>query len=167
VAYEARAIANFILDYAEKRNYPITIMALLKIIFFGHGWNFARTRRPLIREPFEAWKNGPVVRIVWESFRDEAGRPITGRATRLNPVTQETSVVRYDLDAETASFLESIVETYADVHAFELSNMTHAKGSPWDRAWNAPGGKVRAGMLISNDEIEQYFIQSAKQHTNH
>lgn len=167
MAYEARAIANFILDYADMRGYPITIMALLKIIFFGHGWNFARVRKPLIREPFEAWKDGPVVRIVWESFRDEAGRPITGRATRYDPVTEERSTVRYDLDSETASFLESIVETYADYHAFELSDMTHAKGSPWDRVWNAPGGKVRAGMVISNDEIKQYFIRSAKEHTSH
>ena len=44
--YDARAVANFILDLAERDGRALTQVALLKILYFAHGWvgsSFIRT----------------------------------------------------------------------------------------------------------------------------
>lgn len=158
--HDARALANFLLDYASGQKCPITIMALLKILYFAHGWHLAKTGAPLVRNNFEAWQLGPVVRIVWECFRDQGDKPITSRATKFDPIAQ-THVVAYCEPAEDeASLLRSAVRAYGWIDAMALSQMTHRTGSPWDRVWNAPDGRVVAGMRISNEAIRQHFLTS-------
>lgn len=162
MSYDSREIANFTLDYSEEKQLSITIMTLLKIIYFAHGWNFIRSDTPLIKEPFEAWENGPVVRVVWEAFRGQGSARIITRAKRLDPLTQRKSIVPYEIAEETADFIRFIIDTYGKYTAFQLSNMTHEQGSPWDRVWNAPNGKVRAGMFITNEEIKKFFRDRAR-----
>lgn len=62
--YDARDIANFFLDAAERNQTTLSITSLLKIIYFAHGWHLAEFGLPLIGQPFEAWQHGPVVRVV-------------------------------------------------------------------------------------------------------
>jgi uncharacterized phage-associated protein len=48
--YDARAIANLLLEFAETRNVRLTQIALLKLLYFAHGWYLARTGKPLIHK---------------------------------------------------------------------------------------------------------------------
>lgn len=160
MAHDPRAIANFLLKHAKDQRRPLTTMALLKIIYFAHGWHLARTGKPLIRSAFEAWEHGPVVRIVYDCFRKHGDDPIETFATRFDPDTGKRVVVPFALSDEEATLLRDVFKAYGWLDAFQLSEITHAPGSPWDRVWNSPDRKVIVGMRISDEAIRQHFLRS-------
>jgi uncharacterized phage-associated protein len=157
--YDAREVANFFLDYGALRGMGVTVMSMLKIIYFAHGWHLARYNSPLVKNAFEAWKHGPVVRVVYECFREAGEQPITSRATRLDPVTASSSLVTYSFCQQEAEFLEQIFRTYSTLHAFRLSDLTHEPGSPWDDVWNGAAGSTTPGMKLSNASIRAHFMR--------
>lgn len=159
--YDARAVANFILDLADRDAVKLTQVSLLKIVYFAHGWYLATKRRPLVTQPIEAWEYGPVIKVVRDAFKDFEARPITKRAERLILQTGELQVVQPDLSSEDAQFVEDVYKHYRQFDAWELSDITHERGSPWDRVWNPVGASGRLGLRIRNDEIEAHFLEIA------
>jgi uncharacterized phage-associated protein len=99
---------------------------LQKIVYFTQAWHLAWTGRPLFDEPFEAWPNGPVVRSVY----------------RENRYSELPSSV--DLDEETRSIIEAVVEHYCQFDTDTLIALTHAD-APWIEARKgiAPGQPSR------------------------
>lgn len=159
--HDARAVANFLLDYAELRGKKLTIMALLKILYFAHGWHLAKFGSPLVRNGFEAWRDGPVVRSVYYCFRQHRKDPIRTRATRFDPATEKYEKAKYYLNDEQAGLLKWVFDTYGHLNAFQLSSLTHEPGSPWDLIWNGPRDKIVLGMRISDDLIRGHFLMSS------
>jgi uncharacterized phage-associated protein len=45
---------------------------------------FFYVNQPLIKNDFEAWENGPVVRVVREAFKRYGKSPITSRAEKFD-----------------------------------------------------------------------------------
>jgi uncharacterized phage-associated protein len=160
-AYDARAVANFVLDLAERDSQPLTQISLLKILYFAHGWYLAAKGRPLVSQPIEAWKYGPVIKVVKDAFKEFEGKPINKRAERLILQTGEIQMVRPDLREEDAEFVESVFRQYRRFGAWELSDITHEQGSPWDAVWNPKISSGRLGLRIRNDEIREYFLAVA------
>jgi len=156
--YDARSIANFILDRADEDRYELTQLSLLKLIYFAHGWYLAERGRPLVSQPVEAWQYGPVIKVVRDAFKDAGKKPIRTRAQRLIVLTGECEEVVPALAAEDASFVTSVYRSYKHHDAWTLSEMTHEVGSPWYKVWN-PGASVgRLGLRIKNEEIRQHFL---------
>lgn len=158
MAFDARAVANFLLDYAEKKQLRFSLLALMKVIYFAHGWYLAKHDSALVKQRFEAWENGPVVRVVWEAFRGKGAEPIVSRARRLDVASNVSSTVEYEFPPDIESFLRSVCDAYTQLHAYELSRMTHEVGSPWDQVWNSISGQVSVGMPISDESIREWFV---------
>lgn len=158
--HDARAIANFFLDRASNRGAKLTTMTLLKVLYFAHAWYLAKEGSPLVAQPFEAWQYGPVNRVVYDQFKDFGKSPIEGRAVSFDPSTPGFCETKYNLDAETEVFLNNIFDYYAQFHPFQLSDLTHEKGSPWDVIWAEAERKAVPGMLIPNDLIAAWFKRS-------
>ncbi|HEY0836797.1 MAG TPA: type II toxin-antitoxin system antitoxin SocA domain-containing protein [Azospirillum sp.] len=160
--YDAREISNYLLDIAEEQNKKLTNMSILKIIYFAHGWYLAAFGKPLVKNRFEAWQYGPVIRVVYDQFSKFRNNYITSRALILNLDKECYDIAKPNLTPNDASFIRDVFKYYADMNAFALSDITHAPGSPWDKVWNNNNGKVRVGMVISNDEIREYFLSISK-----
>lgn len=155
--YDARAVGNYVLDLGDRVNVNITQISLLKIIYFAHGWYLTAFSIPLVKQPIEAWQYGPVIKVVRDAFKDFGKKPITSRAERLNLETGELLRVEPLLNSEDAKFVEQIFQAYIGYGAFELSEMTHERNSPWDNIWNSTESVGRLGLRIRNDEIKQHF----------
>jgi len=84
MVYDGREIANFILDFCDKKNVRVSNLALQKILYFCHVWSLVKLDRPLIRHQFEAWQFGPVLQYVYREFKDFEKQPITSRAYKLD-----------------------------------------------------------------------------------
>lgn len=161
MAHDARSIANFFLDYADSKRRPLTIMSLLKILYFAHAWHLAKTGNPLVGQPFEAWQHGPVCRVVYDQFKGAGDTPLKGRATALNVTTVQFEPASYaGVDDQTRGLLCHVFDYYSDFHPFRLSDLTHEKGSPWERVWATASRRAVPGMVISNDSIREWFQQS-------
>jgi uncharacterized phage-associated protein len=61
-------LANFILSLDQSEEADITPIKLQKLLYFAHGFHLAVFGAPLIGENFEAWKHGPVVKDIYETF---------------------------------------------------------------------------------------------------
>lgn len=157
--YDARAVANFLLDLASDRGVSLTQMQILKILYFSQGWYLALYDRPLILHDFEAWQYGPVIKVVRDAFRSYGSAPIRSRAEKIILQTGEFQIVPPTLSQADRDFVGRVFEAYHVFDAWMLSGMTHEQGSPWDRLWNSETPIGRLALRIKNEEIRSHFIE--------
>ncbi|RZL28130.1 MAG: DUF4065 domain-containing protein [Sphingomonas sp.] len=145
----------------------LTQMSLLKLIFYAHGWYLASKHKPLFKQPVEAWEHGPVVKVVRDAFKDFGKRPIDRFADRLDLSSGEFVPIGFDLSLDDKIFVADVFSIYENKSAFELSDMTHEKDSPWDKVWNTKAAVGRLGLRIRNEDIEEYFRDLLRRGTIH
>lgn len=155
--YDARAITNYFLDRAEQSGMAVTIMTLLKVLYFSHAWHLAKFQKPLVAQPFEAWKHGPVNRVVYDQYKEYGEQPINKKAVSFDPILMRFTETAYLFDIETTEFLANIFDYYSKFHPFKLSHLTHEKGGPWDVIWSEADKRAVPGMIIPNHLIEAWF----------
>jgi uncharacterized phage-associated protein len=155
--YDARAVANEFLDMGDLTGTALTHMALQKLVYLAHGWHVIREGRPLATNHFEAWEMGPVVRCLYDALKVYGNRPVTDRLKWFNALENRVEVARAPLSDAERTFLAELFNRYAHLSAFQLSRLTHARGGPWDKVWNAAPGEIFFNQRISDDLIRQYF----------
>lgn len=161
--YPAKAIANDFLALAEGKGQKIDPMKMQKLVYFAHGWCLALKDAPLIVEKIEAWRYGPVIRTLYNAFKDCGNAEISHPAYDVQMDGLKVSVcvptiadqeADNEIDGEFArELLEEIWKVYGEFDAIQLSNLTHADGSPWDEIWKKRGRDA----VISDDLIKSYF----------
>jgi uncharacterized phage-associated protein len=162
--YDARAVANFFIDRASEKSRPITVMTLLKVLYFAHAWHLAKYEKPLVGQPFEAWKYGPVNRVVYEQMKEMGSRPIEKKLTSFDAIKCSFDVTPYCFEADVNKFLGDIFDYYSQFHPFSLSQLTHEKGSPWDIVWNEAETRAVPGMVIPDALIIKWFRGGGGEH---
>ncbi len=161
---DGREVANYILDYTDKNEIPVTNLALQKITYFCHVWFLVVANKPLIKQKFEAWEFGPVLPYLYSCFKEFGGQRITNRATRLDPNTGNKVIAKINLDRAEERLLENIVSFYSRLSAIQLVEQSHVSGGPWHEAWHHYA-KVNPGMLISNQVILDFYTAKDRPYT--
>ncbi|RZI97955.1 MAG: DUF4065 domain-containing protein [Brevundimonas sp.] len=156
MAYDGRAIANFVLDVCQDVGRPVSNLALQKIVYFCHVWSLIELKTPLIKHSFEAWEFGPVLPYLYREFKPFDSSSITSRAKSIDPLSGASRIVNYEFDSTTRAFLEKVVSFYSQLTAGDLVKLSHAKGGPWDETWNH-AGVVNPGMKIKEDSIVSFY----------
>lgn len=117
-------IANyFIIRANEKAENDLTNLKLQKILYFAQGTYLGKmgANTPLFAEPIEAWKLGPVVRDVYNTFSVCGASPIT-----LLDIPDSSATLPVAIQNE----LSKIWDEYGKFSASYLVDLTH-KQSPW------------------------------------
>ena len=156
MAYDGRAVANFVLDHADQVGIKVTNLSLQKLVYFCHVWSLIELGQPLVKQSFEAWEYGPVLQYLYREFKRFGGAPITDRAQQTNPLNGQREVVRHTLDPITEDLLKRVVGFYGRLHAGALVSLTHAHGGPWHRVWHQ-SGRINPGMHIHDREILRFY----------
>jgi uncharacterized phage-associated protein len=164
--YEAIAVANYLIERAQRDGEALTPMKVQKLVYFAHGWNLALNDQPLINERVQAWKFGPVVAMLYQELKAFGSGPIPGpikvlrfdgaRVFLASPTLQESP----DYSPDVEKLLDRVWEIYGKYSAIKLSNATHAPGSPWEQTWKAANGASH--KVIDDDLIRQDFLNRAK-----
>ena len=150
--YDVRAVANLVLEVAEKNGRQISNLSLNKILYFLHCAFLHQFRRPLISAKIEAWDHGPVFREVYHQFKAFGRDPIVGRARRLDLITGAYVAAAVDLPSTEAEFLSAQALELLRIPAGKLVDMSHVKDGPWHRA-RFNNGVVNPGVEITNESI--------------
>jgi uncharacterized phage-associated protein len=146
--HDSRAVANQILSMAAERGIGLTVMQLLKLIYFAHGWFLAEFGVPLTKDKPQAWQYGPVYPLVYRNA-PRSGVMISG--SLVEPLSGAAVLDTFTPDEVAA--MDAVVEGYGRIHAFALSQLTHKAGSPWDRAYKELGPY----SVIPDEWIQDYF----------
>jgi uncharacterized phage-associated protein len=151
-----RELANWILDYADRRGVDITNMALNKLLFFAYEHALIRYNRKLTNAKIEAWDHGPVFREVYRSFKMFGDSPITSRAEKYNSATDRLEVAIADISNADAAIIEDAIRSLVKLPAYILRELSHADDSPWAATWHHKE-KTNPGMEISDKIIYRTY----------
>lgn len=165
MTYDGSQIANYILDFCQQRNRPVTNLSLQKIIYFCHVWSLVNLDKPLVRHNFEAWEFGPVLQYLYHEFKDFDRSPISSRAQKIDVVRGVRETVNYDFDQETELLLGRVVDFYSRLSAGDLVELSHAADGPWAKVWHH-SGIVKLGMKIEDTEIKRYYSKANNDYEN-
>lgn len=156
MTYTPQHIANFFLEKAESENRFLDPLKLIKLVYFGYGWNLALKNERLFSEEIEAWKHGPVIPSIYHEFKEFGDRPITRRAYDLDLDTLEMYAPRIkDGDAETHLILDKVWDAYKSFSGWSLRDKTHEEGSPWWKVYNT--GSRNA--VLQDADISEHFVE--------
>lgn len=143
--HSARAIANAILRIARESDLPLDNMQLQKLVYFAHGWNLALKNKELIQESVKAWNFGPVIPPLYNRLRKYGNGEVTDFIDTNDPEPQ---------DDYTKRLLKRVVEVYGHMTGPQMSYLTHAEGTPWEKTW-----KKEKFSVIDNKLIREHFLK--------
>ena len=155
--FDARGVANLLLDIAGQKGKRPTHLVLQKLLYFAHARFLIATGKPLVSGFFEAWEHGPVHPTVYRSFRRAGTDPITFRAERVDLITGDRLTVPAPDSQVARDHLDFVMTMFGTTSAAQLREISHAKGAPWDVVVKKAQGSVTLGMRISDDLIKSCF----------
>jgi uncharacterized phage-associated protein len=122
-------------------------MQVLKLVYIAHGWHLGVYGRPLVNEPIEAWKYGPVIPSLYHEYK-RYGSSVIKNGSSKSPA---------GFDSEEKSTIEQVWKGYGGRTGISLSSLTHEPGTPWSITVQQTGH----GSIISNDLIEDFYRRRA------
>lgn len=121
--YSAETIANWFLTNIDRESGDsITHLKLQKLLYYAQAWYMVLTENEsepiLFEERIEAWTHGPVVREIYNKYRDMGYDSL--------PIPDDDIV----LDEETEEILKEVMRVYGKYEAKYLEELTHQE-DPW------------------------------------
>ena len=137
----AHTVADYFLaKVAIEEGELISNLKLQKLLYYAQGFHLALYGDSLFKENLEAWNHGPVVREIYNRFKEYGASPL--------PRPDDFDGQKYD-DALSA-FLDEVYDVYGQFSAWKLREMTHEE-TPWKDAY------ARNRGVISHDSMREYF----------
>lgn len=103
----------------------ISNLKLQKLVYFAQGFVLAITGKTLFKDEILAWQHGPVVRSLYDKYKDYGAscikKPETFNFQHLN-------------NEEITEILDDVYNTYGQFSAWKLRDLTHLPNSPWTKA---------------------------------
>lgn len=147
-----RALANWILDYAEELRLPITNMALNKLAYFAYEKVLIERNEILTNAKIEAWEHGPVFREIYQSFKLYDNKPIDRRCEFFSVDSGKMEKPMANLSSDLEQYLRATLKPLLPLSAARLRDLSHVSGGAWHRVW-CHEGQANPGMEISPAEI--------------
>jgi uncharacterized phage-associated protein len=116
----------------------ITNLKLQKLLYYAQGYYLALFGEPLFADEISAWPNGPVVKSVYEEFKDFGDKPI--------PVIEKVP----KLPDQATEVLRNVLQSHGQYSAWKLRDMTH-KELPYLAA------AKHQHHTISPERMQDYF----------
>ncbi len=134
-------------DVNNGEDEKMTLLKLLKLLYYAEGCSLALDDRSLYDEKIMAWEHGPVVEEVWRSFDDAYNLYIdeTDMSESISKISES--------DKE---LLEDVYTVFGKYSASGLRNKTHGE-SPWLDATH--NGQV-FNAEIPRPAIKAYFKEN-------
>jgi len=155
--YDPRAVANLMLDEADRLSVKITNLALQKLLYFAHGIHLVQTKEPLVSGYFEAWQYGPVHPSAYMAFKRAGSEAITFRAEGQDPLTGAPRDIETPSDPRLISLMSQVINSYGKMSPGRLVDLSHAKDSPWSYVVDKARTEVAFGLRISDTVILERF----------
>lgn len=128
----ARSLAHYVVEKCYRDGHPVSNLQLQKILYFLQVV-FCRSRggkELLFPAEFQAWPYGPVLPEIYKEFSKYGGRAIEKKYGEGNPSN----------DPEIMRFIDDGIDILSKKSPWDLVNLSHMNGTPWDQIYNAPNG---------------------------
>lgn len=127
----------------------LTHLKLQKLLYFAQGVNLVVNNKVLFNDKINAWTHGPVVKKVYNDFkkwgRDEINIELTPEDMK--------KIEEIELDIESSTVLNSVYDNFGIYTAWQLREMTHTPGGPWETTVRTKGMDKEIPVSL----IKEYF----------
>ena len=132
------AHATDVADYII-RSIPVDPLKLQKLLFYTQAVSLVKFNVPAFEDRIEAWDYGPVVRTVYDKYKNS------------NEVITPPEASATCLDLNTITSADLVIDYYGKMIGPALINETHSE-SPWRDAYSRAQNSV-----ISNEVMKEYY----------
>ena len=155
--YDPRAVANLMLDEADRSGSRSPISPFKSSSTSPHSIFLIEAKRPLVSGYFEAWQYGPVHPTAYAAFKTGGSSPIDFRADRAERDDRRADALDLPEDLAIRRHLARIMSSYGQLSPGRLVDISHAKGAPWDYIADKGRTSVALGLQIPDDVIVNQF----------
>ena len=141
---------NILLSILRDKGLEINHLKLQKLIYYIDAWHYVFLDKPLIRNDFEAWMHGPVVREVWDHYKNES--ILNGTVSITNPDVDISTVV----SPEQIEVINDVLDEYGDKTSYYLECLTHEE-DPWRYARKGYSSSDRCERIIPKAYMKQFY----------
>lgn len=124
----------------------LTPLKLQKLVYYCQAWHLVWQEKPLFKEDFQAWANGPVNPTLY-SFHKGA-YSIDKSFLKDFSATNFTELEKKAMNA--------VIKFYGDKEPFYLSELTHQE-APWLLARKTTPAGAPSKETITKDSMLQYY----------
>lgn len=143
--YDAMLIAKWIINKIHPEP-----LKLQKLLYLAQGYSYAFYDRPLFNDELEGWVHGPVVRSVYNSFKDYQYNKI------------DTDFKIEELDEEAEDVLNYVIDNFSKYDSKYLEELSHDQ-EPWILSRKGLDPDERSDKTITKESISNYFINEVFQ----
>lgn len=156
--YEARKISNYLLGKFDAERFDLTNLRLNKLLFFIHAAAMTKKEEGLIRNHFEAWQYGPVLRPVFDAFKRHGDQWIKAPAEYLDYASGLHKPIPYnDIAEDDVAIIIDAFNEYSRFSTPQLVALSHERDGPWDLVYRAHLADKTKSPRIPNDLIRRHF----------
>jgi uncharacterized phage-associated protein len=148
--YRNVKLANWFIERGIKEDKRLTQMQIQKLIYFAHALKLTSKGESFVNGSFQAWEYGPVLEDLYGFTQSWGEKPLhqllaapNSKGELIFPITKNKS----DLE-----IMESTWNVFSGLTRIELSNLSHVRGGPWDKAYLNAFNKE-----MSDESIKQYY----------
>lgn len=121
--FKANQVADWFLARTDAQSGDtISHLKLQKLVYYAQAWHYTIFDEPVFEEKIEAWMHGPVVRSIYERFKNI---PVYGQIN-----VQEIEFDLPILTERSIDLLEEVKDLYGEHSANYLEELTHEE-NPW------------------------------------
>ena len=147
MSHDARSVANKLIEVGVNELEPFTPLQIIKLVYICHGWMLGLYEQKLIKQSVYAWRYGPVVPDIYHALKQN----------RMNGVTERLSVKSANFNEYESDIIKQVIDVYGNLTGIQLSQITHAEGTPWYQVWTKHGINSR----IPNKLIQRHYFELA------
>lgn len=156
------AVANeFIRQFGGGRS--IDHLKLQKLVYFTQGWWLAMKGEELLFERPQVWRFGPVFKSLYNIFSGARDKPIETMAGSSPFSDAPTPTLEAAAFESERAMVQWIWDQYGALSGPELSDLTHAMGTPWRDIAEKKKFRVELGTEIPEKDDWEYFAALARE----
>ena len=145
------SLSKYIINRVHEMGHSVSHLKLQKLIYYCAAWHMVYFNgKQLISEDFEAWMHGPVVREVWNYYRDESVL-----YDDIQPVDLGFNI-RDILNDEQIEVIDDALGEYGKRSAYYLECLTHDE-KPWREARRGYVSSDRCEETISKEIMRKFY----------
>jgi uncharacterized phage-associated protein len=156
------AIANeFVRQYGAANS--LDHLKLQKLVYFTQGWWLAFKGEELLFDRPQVWRYGPVFQSLYNALAGRGREPIR-EPSGNNPfgVGEAATLEGPAFEAE-RELVQWVWNEYGNLSGTQLSDITHAPGTPWREIAEKNKFRVPLNTEIPEDLDWKYFAKLAEE----
>ena len=134
-------VAKYILEIKGE----MSTWKLQKLCYYAQAWHYTWTERRLIKEEFEAWRNGPVCPELFAAHKGKfmiSAEDLQGEPSNMNDDERDS--------------VDVVLKDYGDRPPYELREQSHFE-EPWKNARGDLPDDVPCKNVITLESMGSYY----------